>query len=55
MHRAHGHVAAFAGAIRVAAAIHRQRHLPAQYDVRCFRSMRVIGIGRVRRILPHIV
>ena len=55
--RVHGaglHVAPFARPIRVALAAHRQRHLPAQNDVRGFRGMRVIRIGRVRRILPHI-
>ena len=47
-------IAAFTGAVRVAPAVHRHRHLPAQNDVRGFRRMRVIGIGRVRRILPDV-
>jgi hypothetical protein len=34
--------------------VHRQRHLSVQNDVRSFRRMRVIRIGRVRRVLPHI-
>ena len=41
-------------AIRVAPAAHRQRHLAAQNDVRGLRGMGVIGIGRVRPILPNI-
>jgi hypothetical protein len=48
------HVTTFAGAIRVAGAIHRQSHLPTQNDVRGFRDMRVIGVRCVRPILPHI-
>ena len=54
MHRAGRHVAPFARAIRVALAVHRQRHLSAQNDMRAFRGMRVIRIGRIRPILPNI-
>jgi hypothetical protein len=54
MYGACWNVAAFTRAIRVALAVHRQRHLSVQNDVRGFRGMRVIGIGRVRRVLPRI-
>jgi len=54
MYGACWNVAAFTRAIRMALAVHRQRHLSVQNDVRGFRRMRVIRIGRVRRVLPHI-
>jgi len=47
-------VAAFAGAIRAAVAVHRQRHFATENDVRGFRGVRVIRIRRVRRVLPHV-
>jgi len=54
MHGARRNVAPFTRAIRVALAVHRQRHLSTQNDVRAFRGMRVIRIGRVWPILPNI-
>ena len=54
VHRASSHIAPFACTIRLARAVHRERHLPLQDNVRGFRAMRVIGIRRVRPVLPHI-
>jgi hypothetical protein len=47
-------ITALTGAISAALAIHRQRHLSVQNDVRGLRKMRVIRIGHVRRVLPHV-
>src|SRR6266446_7360906 len=55
--RVHGtcrDIRAFTSAIGVALPVHRQRHLAAQDDVRSLRSVRVIWIRGVRRILPHV-
>ena len=54
VHRSGRHVASLTRAVPLALATHSQGHLAAQNDVRGFRRMRVIGIGRVRRILLHI-
>src|SRR5258708_16800331 len=54
VHRASSHVAPFACPIRVALALHRQRHLPVQDNVRRLRAMCVIRIRRVGPVLPHI-
>src|SRR5712671_3969048 len=54
VHRSGRHVASVTRAVPLALATHSQGHLTAQNDVRGFRRMRVGGIGRVRRTLPHI-
>src|SRR5258706_10229348 len=54
VHRSGRYVASLTRAVLLALATHSQSHLAAQNDVRRFPHMRVGGIGRVRRILPHI-
>ena len=54
MHGPCRNVAAVAHPIRRRFAAHRERHLSIQNDVRCKARVRVVGIVRVRAILPDV-
>jgi hypothetical protein len=54
MHGARRNIAALASTIDLRFAIHGERHLASEDDVGSFCVMRVIGIERVRSILPYV-
>jgi hypothetical protein len=54
MHRPSGHVATFTGSVCFRRAVHRQRHLAAQKDVRGLFHVRVIGVVCVWPVFPNV-
>jgi len=54
MDRSCGYIATVATAIGHARPIHGQRQFAVENDMRSFRGVRVIGIARVRRVLPDV-
>jgi hypothetical protein len=53
MHRPRRHIATVARSISRRLSIHCQCHLARQNNMRRFASMRMVGIKRLRPVLPH--